>query len=142
MEKETILIKINACLSTDFEIKKINYNMRKYIYIYIYTSAQKLTRDTISICTPLPLGAFRKDGNVSSVNELNMQLCCLKSKAKHLALTKINLIDLNAEFQNKLDYIYTDGFHASENGVKASGKSLRSNQINLNFEISNCAISI
>ena len=34
----------------------------------------------------------------------------LVSKAKDLLHKKLNLIDLNAEFQNNYDYIHTDGF--------------------------------
>ena len=59
-----------------------------------------------------------------------------------LSPTKLNLINLSAEFQDNHDYIQTDGLHPSVNGVKAIVKSLRNNLINLNVEISNCTVSI
>ena len=55
-----------------------------------------------------------------------------------LSHTKLNLIELNAQFQNNHDYIHTYGLHPSENGVKSIVKFLRNNLINLNVETSDC----
>ena len=58
-----------------------------------------------------------------------------------LSNTKLNLVDLNAEFPNNHDYNHTDGFHPAEIGLKSNVKSLRNNLINVDVK-KDCAISI
>ena len=99
-----MFIGINDCLSAKFDIKESITAYEKLIYI----CAHNFTTETISICTLLTLGAFRKESNVS-VNKFNKQLFNLISKLKELSHTKLNLIDFNVGFQNILDYIHTDG---------------------------------
>ena len=124
VKQVTILIGINDCLSTDFDIIEPITAYEKFVY----TRAHKFTPEKISICTLLQLGAFRHESNVS-VNKFNKQLCSLVSKVEDLYHTKLNLIDLNVRFQNNLYFL------------KAIVKSLRNNLMNLNVEISRCAIS-
>ena len=103
--KQVIILNgVNDCLSANFDHEE---SITAYETL-IHTGAHKCSPETIPICTPLPLGDFRNESNVT-VNKFNSQLCSLVSKVGDLFHTKVNLIDLKAEFQNYHDYIYTDG---------------------------------
>ena len=57
----TTLIGVNDCLSSDFDAKEAVSSLEKLIYLINH----KFSPETISLCTVTPLGAFRKDFNLS-----------------------------------------------------------------------------
>ena len=79
--------------------------------------SQIQTRDNINL-NSITVCAFRNESNIS-VNKFNKLLFSLVPKVKDLSHSKLNLIDLNAQFRNNYDYVHSDGLHPPENVGKA-----------------------